>query len=95
MSTGIAALGLAVVAVTPAGIVWVLMRGKVVSARATYAAARKLWTARNLGLHGEMVRLEAENASLQERNAFLVGLVGADVEQAALHGSCADEVGRV
>ncbi len=91
MNIAIVALGLAVITVTPAGIVWLLMRGKIVSARVAYTAALGLWKARNLELHGEAERLEAENASLRARNDFLVGLVSADADRAALQGSCADE----
>ncbi len=87
------ALGLVVIATTPAVIVYVLMRGKAEGKQHVHDLRDKAWTTRNLELHGQIVRLEAENASLRERNGMLAGLVGADAERAALAGACADEAG--
>lgn len=89
-----AALGLAVVAATPAGIVYALMRGKAADVRATYNVARKAWEKRNHELHGDIVHLEQENNAL--RSSLLLSAeektqLRHAAERADLHGSATDE----
>lgn len=88
------ALGLAVVAATPAGIVYVLMRGKAADAKRVHNVARKGWEKRNNELHGDIVRLEQENNAL--RSSLLLSAeektqLRYAAERADLHGSTTDE----
>lgn len=84
------AAGFVVLAGANAGLWWFRDRSQTARiAEVRHGLSKALMNA--FRLSGRVSELEEENASLRERNEMLVGLVGADVEQAALHGACADE----